>query len=142
MTMEEFMSVHHDPEVDRLVWRAARRFTKCPEDQEEYVNDAWMRICEAPAGKRAEFYGNVAQKAIRAAYMRKRYVPASVKKNLNGISEDVKIPRSGLKLLGRDRYLVLKPEKLSSWYYHGEWAEYGLPKDGYQVRTFYKIVVK
>lgn len=126
----------------RAVHKAARRYTKNTEDIEEYMDDAWMRIAECHADKTSEYYEREMHRAVRASYQRRYRVYADRAENVNGISESPKsnsIPRNALPL-GRGRYLKYKPEKLSSWYYDGEWRDYGLQKEGVQVRTFYEIV--
>ena len=145
MTGEQLVGLMRDNHMRRIVHRAARRYTKCPEDIEEYMDDAWMRIADCHPDKSAEYYERQARMAIRAAYQRKRYwsVKEIPDKNLNGISESPTpnvVPKNAIPL-GRGRYLKYKPEKLSQWYYDGEWEEYGLDKNSVQVRSFYEIVV-
>lgn len=143
MTGERLAQLMMDPRMKRIVARAARRYTKCIEDQEEYIDDAWVRISKCHDDASDEHLEREARRAVNAARMRRAYVQKKPVENLHGISEDCikKYKRSDLMPLGRGRYLVLKPEKLSGWYYHKEWEDYGLPEDGIQVRTYYEIVV-
>jgi len=145
MTGERLAQLMIDPHMKAIVHKAARRYTKCPEDQEEYMQDAWMRIAGCDDDKSDEYLETQGKLAIKASYYRKRYsnVQKEIPQNLYGISVRTvpkRVPRDAL-ALGRGRYLLRKPEKLSSWYYDGEWKDYGLDKDGVQVRTFYQIVV-
>lgn len=143
MTGEELVALMRNKAMSRAVYKAARRYTKNPEDIEEYMDDAWMRIAECHAGLTHEYYVTQARLGVKASYDRQWYVRKKNTEIPNGISESPKskrIPRNAL-ALGRGRYLKYKPEKLSQWYYDGEWKEYGLHKDGVQVRTFYEIVV-
>ena len=145
MTGEELVSLMQDRSMSRAVYKAARRYTKCPEDIEEYMDDAWMRIAEAEANRDPEYYQRQAQRATHASWKRKYRAGVDKKAtpNVHGISESPmqeKPPRNAINL-GRGRYLKIKPEKLSQWYYDGEWKDYGLDRDGVQVTTFYEIVV-
>ena len=146
MTGERIAELMRDPHMKRAMARLARRYSRCPEDQEEYIADGWMRIAVCQDDDSMDALEQEAFRGIRNAYQRRRYDTDVAKKpapNSNGISVDhaSNYRRSDLIPLGRDRYIVRTPEKLSGWYYHGEWEEYGLPKDGMQVRTFYKIVL-
>lgn len=143
MTGERLVELMQDKHMCRAVYKAARRYTKCPEDIEEYMDDAWMRIADCHEDKADAYYELQAKRAIRAAYQRRYRVYAEKPRNVNGISErpiSKRIPRDALPL-GGGRYLKYKPEKLSQWYYDGEWREYGLDRDSVQVRTFYEVVV-
>jgi hypothetical protein len=145
MTGAELAALMLHPPVRRVVVRAARRHSKSIEDQEEYIQDAWMRIAEHPDGMEASYYGLVAYRAINAAYKRRArmVVDTAPPPNVHGISSRTihkRIPRDAVPL-GRGRFLVRRPEKLSSWYYDGEWKEYGLEKGDVTVRTFYEIIV-
>ena len=145
MTGQRLAQLMMDPHMKRVVARAARRYTRCVEDQEEYIGDIWVRIAGCEDDISIEALESQARRAVKAANERRRYANVQKKmvQNLDGISVDhpSNYRRRDLLPLGRGRYLVRTPEKLSSWYYHGEWEEYGLPKDGMQVRTFYKIVM-
>ena len=146
MTGERLAQLMTDPTMRRAVAKAARRMTKCVEDQEEYIQDAWVRISGCQDDSSVDHLGKQARNAVYASCMRKRYALGVKKKtgqNLNGISRDLlsNYKRSDLQPLGRGRYLVLTPEKLDSWYYHKEREEYGLTESGVQVRSYYKIVV-
>ena len=143
MTGSKLAELMIDTNMKRMVSNAARRRTKCPDDQEEYIQDAWVRISGCPDDSSAEYLEKQAKRAVFAAYQRRRRGYIKQAANVTGISVDhvSNYKRSDLEPLGRGRYLVLTPEKLDSWYYHNEWEEYGLTKDGIQVRSFYKIVV-
>lgn len=145
MTGERLVELMQNKRMKQVVYKAARRYTKCPEDIEEYMDDAWMRIADCNDDKTDEYYERQARLAIKASYYRKRYagsVQKTERRNLYGISESPKckrIPRNALPL-GHGRYLHYKPEKLSKWYYDGEWRDYGLDKNNVQVMAFYEIV--
>jgi len=49
------------------VWSEARRMSKRPEVQEEYVQEAWLAISQAPAQKTDDYYMEVATTAIESA---------------------------------------------------------------------------
>lgn len=135
----DLIELMRDPKYVHEARRAARRHSSSAEDQDEFISDAWLRLSKCECGKTSEYYLSQIRKAIHASW--KRSYRERVDTNVHGISESPKsIPRDAI-ALGRGRYLKYKPEKLSSWYYDGEWAEYGLQKDGVQVRTFYEIVV-
>jgi len=145
MTGSKLAELMIDTTMKRMVAKAARRYTKCVESQEEYIQDVWVRISGCPDDSSMDYLERQAKKAAYAAW--KRGYRARVDKkpplNVHGISDNPlkEYKRSDLQPLGRGRYLVLTPEKLGGWYYHNEWEEYGLTKDGYQVRSFYKVVV-
>jgi len=145
MTGSKLAELMIDTDMMRMIAKAARRYTKIVEDQEEYIQDIWIRLAECPDDSSMDHLEVQAQRAVKAAYYRKWRANVHAKKtpNVYGISEDhiSNYKRSDLMPLGRNRYLVLTPEKPGCWYYHNEWEEYGLPKDGIQVRSFYKIVV-
>jgi len=42
VTGEKLAELMTNPEMRRMVAKAARRYTKCIEDQEEYIDDAWV----------------------------------------------------------------------------------------------------
>jgi len=143
MTGEKLAQLMMNQQMKRMVASTARRYTKCVDDQEEYIQDAWVRISGCSDDSSVEYLEKQAKKAARAGYQRRYRVYMKPVQNVNGISVDhvSNYKRSDLHPLGRGRYLVLTPEKLDSWYYHNEWEEYGLPKDGMQVRSIYKIVL-
>jgi len=146
MTGERIAQLMSDPYMKRTMARLARRYSKCPEDQEEYIADAWMRISGCHDDESTEALEREAGRGMNASRMRMHYAKAVQKKSgesLHGISvshaSDYK--RSDLLPLGRGRYVVRTPERLSGWYYHGEWEEYGLSSEGMQVRSFYRVVL-
>jgi hypothetical protein len=145
MTGQRIAELMRDPHMKRAMARLARRYTRCVEDQEEYIADGWILIAGCQDEDSIEALEGEAYRGMKAAYDRRwrASVRAVSGASANGISVDhaSNYKRSDLIPLGRDRYIVRTPEKLSGWYYHGEWEEYGLPKDGMQVRTFYKIVL-
>ena len=141
MQTHELIELMGRGDMHRAARSAARRFTKCPEDIEEYLSDIWMKIANEPPDKTDEYYKARMKQAARAAYMR-RYRSGDVYMDVNGISEKPiakRIPRNAI-CLGHGKYLKYKPEKLSRWYYDGEWRDYGLNRDNVQVMTFYEIV--
>jgi hypothetical protein len=140
MTGERLAALMIDKRLNAALAKVARRYSKDIQDQEEYIQDAWIRIAEQQDDMSLEYYENQGRLSIKAAYYRKRYgnVQKKTSDNLYGIS-DRTIPRDAIPL-GRGRYLCPKPEKLSSWYYDKEWEEYGLDKN-YQVVSYYEIIV-
>ena len=113
----------------------ARRYSKRIENQEEFIQDAWLRIAKQQSDMIEGYYSEQGRKAMHASYMR-RWKRKSVHQNstqkVNGISrEGIHIPRAIY--LGRGRYLCQKAdiedkvdESLSgtSWYHVDEWKNY------------------
>lgn len=137
----EIAKLMMDSELKAALAKHARRYSSNVEDQEEFIDDAWIRIAEKREGMTMEYYEDEGRKAIQAAYMRNHYrVYINSTENVNGISErPAQIPKNAIPL-GNGRYLCPEPEKLDSWYYEGEWLDYGLEKDC-TVRRFYRIAV-
>jgi DNA-directed RNA polymerase specialized sigma24 family protein len=70
MTGDEFVATWADRELRQYVVDQARRHSKNPEDQEDYIQEAWMRIAEADANKTEAYYEDEAYRAIHAAWKR------------------------------------------------------------------------
>ena len=133
-----------DHELRSDLFRHARRYTACIENQEEYVQEAWTRIAQCPDDFGNNYYSEEGRKAIQAAYMREyRRVYGEVPTNVNGIGEGTRknIVPPGAVHLYDGKWLDIGPEKIDRWYYPGEWDEYGLSDDGFSVLSFYRIVI-
>jgi hypothetical protein len=115
--------------LNEALAKHARRYSKRVEDQEEYIQDAWLRIAEKPSGKTLKYYEEQGGKAIVASYMRQRYQNNVKKKkaqNLNGISatgEDAKPPPKRAFHVYANKYLDSKPKTLDWQYYDGQEKE-------------------
>jgi len=146
MTGERLAKLMMDSYMKEEIAKIARRYTSDIQDQEEYIQDAWLRIAESGDDRTNDFYLQEALRAIRNHYQRKRYSLNVVKitpSNSNGISEGMykkQVPKNARHLYG-NKYLITTPQKLSSWYYEGEWDEYGIDKDSMRVFSFYEIVI-
>jgi Ni/Co efflux regulator RcnB len=145
MTGKRIAELMMDGDVKQMIARVARRRSRCIEDQEEYIADAWVRISEkCEDDSTIETIEHEAGRGIHNAFRRGRYVTMkdAAKRTYTGESlTETKVPKDALPL-ERNRYLLRKPEKMSSWYYVGEWLEYGLEKDSMTVRTIHQIIVK
>ena len=77
-----------DKGLKGLLAKHSRRYSSCIEDQEEYIQDAWIRIATLKADMAQEYYGEQGRKAIVTAYWKRRRRRVSNKngKNANGIS--------------------------------------------------------
>ena len=142
MTGLETANLMSDKGLKGMLAKYARRYSSRVEDQEEYIQDAWIRIAEANGDMSNEYYAEQGRKAMNAARMRKQY--AMQKKHdeiLHGIGKRTTAIPSNAIDLGRGKYLVPSPEQLSSWYYPGEWEKYGLKESDGHVVSFHKIIV-
>ena len=144
MTGEQIARLMVDPALKRALAKSARRYSKCVEDQEEYIADAWCRISEQPGDMSITTYAEHGARAMMASYQRGRYARVEKKsgQNLNGIGRRAITakPRDAI-YLGERRYLNRKPTRLSAWYYEGEWLEYGLTHDDLRSFSVHEIVV-
>jgi len=69
MTGAEFTNLFvGNPALREYVLIQAKRHSKIREQQEDSVQEAWLIISTAPAGKCMEFYQELAYKAIYSAY--------------------------------------------------------------------------
>ena len=103
----------------------ARRYSSVIEDQEEYIQDAWLRISTLNADMENEYYGEQGRKAMKATYDRRRYhVRKEKPRNPNGISvteKDIKkkIPDRAIRL-ERNKYFDPTHEMLDWQFYKGQ----------------------
>lgn len=72
MRTEYFMRHLYTPAMRQFVVDLARSFMSNPEDQEDLVQEAWMRIAEQDEDRTVEFYRNEAKRAMASA-ARRRY---------------------------------------------------------------------
>lgn len=137
MTERRIVEMIHNAELTSFLFKSARRWTKNQDDQEEYVQDARLRIardCEDCDG--LELLKNVGRKCIEAAY-RKRYRDDDKK----GMRNVIGLYKGKCIALGRGRYLSIKAERLSPWYYIGEWGEICLGRDDVPTFPFNEIFI-
>lgn len=126
MTGREIAELMQNKDLKFRLAKHARRYSSCIEDQEEYIQDAWIRIATLKADMDNEYYGEQGRKAMEASY-RKEYrqnVDKKSSKNVNGISitgKDIKkkIPERAIQLQA-NKYLDPKPETLDWQYYEGQ----------------------
>jgi hypothetical protein len=68
---EQFMKVYNERRIKRFIWAEANRYCKkIREIQEEYVQEGWLALSQAPPDFTLEAYEQIIARAIRAAYMR------------------------------------------------------------------------
>ena len=158
MTGSKLAELMIDTNMKCAVADVARRYTNCIEDQEEYIQDAWLYIADKCHDDASDAgLEKAALRGIRNAYQRKRYRVAKKppeKSNSKGEGQKkISVPRGAVGL-GRGRHILPKREKLDSWYYDGEWVACDSKYEGWmdefpgeyddhggRVAWFYKIVV-
>jgi hypothetical protein len=126
MTGEELARLMENEYMQGALAKHARRYSKSIEDQEEYIQDAWLRISQKPGDKTFEYYEEQGRKAIHAANMRKWRVHAKKKRNVNGISvtgKDTKPPPKRAWYLGFYRWFDPEKETIDWEYYDGQEKE-------------------
>jgi hypothetical protein len=140
MTERHIAALMAEPEWNRMVMKIARRYASSIEDQEQYAQDALLRVAAKCSDTTCHDELKVeAARAIDAAYRRKRYVEKKRRDNLHSISRWALEKRCID--LGRGRLLDPVPEKMESWYYWPEWAELGLNPTCMQIKDFYRIIL-
>lgn len=140
MTGARIAEIMRDPEMTAFLFKCARRWSKNIEDQEEYVQEGYLRIsrsCEDDTP--VAIIHEIGNKAIFNAY-RKRWRSDSKKRQAKGIS----IYKDSRKTvdLGRGRYLLRKYEILDPWYYHEEPDELGLDSWDFVAFCYYQILIE
>jgi DNA-directed RNA polymerase specialized sigma24 family protein len=68
MTTEQFMDLWEDKGLRQYLIGISKSFTKNMTIQEDLLQEAWLRISQAPAQKTREYYMNQGFKAIDNAY--------------------------------------------------------------------------
>ena len=73
MTTEEFMGLWADIGIRQYIVDQARRHTRSPELQEEFIQEAWfcISLCEFGCNT-TEYYQLVARRAVQKLYQRER----------------------------------------------------------------------
>lgn len=149
MTGEELARLMVNDAMKAALAKHARRYSKRVEDQEEYIQDAWLRISGLHGDKTFEYYEEQGRKAIKVSYelkRRKRWREWSVQQKsaemLHGYSEghSQKPPHDSIQI-DHNKYLKRKPERLSAWYYSGEWDEYGYAEEEIARSEWFQIIV-
>jgi hypothetical protein len=69
---DKFIEVWNDKELRSYIRQQARRHSKYREVQEDYIQEAWMRIGLCESGASVTFYKIQALRAIQAAYQMTR----------------------------------------------------------------------
>lgn len=72
MTGEEFVRLYEDTDLRQYIVDEARRHSKRIEDQEDFVQEAWLRISQLEPDRTLEHYCEEAYRAIHAWYERAR----------------------------------------------------------------------
>jgi hypothetical protein len=142
MTERRISALMSDPVWNKSVQKLARRYTRLIEEQEEYTQEALLRVADKCCDcDNNEIIKKEASLAISAAYQRKRYHVMKMKgDNHNGTIEGCK-QKLKVRDLGHERYLTIKAIKLSPWYFAPEWLEYGLRKDSIRPTEYQLIIV-
>lgn len=139
MTGTRIAEIMRDPEITKFLHKVARRYSSLIEDQEEYIQEGWLRIarvCEDNSSD--QFIRDEGRKAIDAARKRRDYhVEKKRGRNLHRIYRDTRKSVD----LGRGRYLIRKPEVLDPWYYFEEPAEIGRNYYDFVRFYFYQISI-
>ena len=71
MTGEQLAELMIDDGMKAVLAKHARRYSKRIENQEEFIQDAWLRIANQDAGLTHGFYGEQGRKAIYASWKRR-----------------------------------------------------------------------
>lgn len=144
MTGEELARLMVNDAMKAALAKHARRYSKRVEDQEEYIQDAWLRISGLHGDKTFEYYEEEGRRAILASWQRARRSRVYTEKaqNVYGYSEghSKKPPHDSIQI-DHNKYLKRKPERLSAWYYSGEWDEYGYAKEEIARSEWFQIIV-
>ena len=126
MTGKYLAELMNNSKLKHAISKHARRYSSRVEDQEEYIQDAWLRISKQEEGIGLDLYSDEARRAMNAARMKKERnsVHKKTPKNVhgNGIRE-IRDPRKYVEL-ERGKYIVRQVEVLDSWYYDGEWNDW------------------
>ena len=69
LTTEDFMVLWGDIDLRQHIITMARRRSRLPQLQEEYVQEAWFLISCAPAGYEPAAYKELADRAIFSAWV-------------------------------------------------------------------------
>lgn len=128
MTGEKLVELMGNSELKEELAKHARRYSKDIEDQEEYIQDAWLRIAEHPDGRDLEYYAEQGRKEVYNSYHKQYRKDVAIKndKNGNGISttgKDAKPPPKRAVNLYRNKYLDTKYRTLDWQYYEGQEKE-------------------
>jgi hypothetical protein len=67
-----FIELWRDKSLRAFIIRQARRHSRYKDVQEDYIQEAWMRIGLCEGGASMEFYRIQALRAIQAAYQMRR----------------------------------------------------------------------
>jgi len=142
MTERKIAALMSDPSWHKAVQKLSRRYTRLIEEQEEYAQEALLRVADRCADEASfDILRAEAKRAIEAAYRRrKRHVDKSNSRNVNGYIEGCK-QRLKVRDLGHARYLTIKPIKISPWYFAPEWLEYGMRRESIRPIEYQLIIV-
>jgi hypothetical protein len=143
MTEKAIASLMSDTAWHKAVHKLSRRYTRLIEEQEEYAQEALLRVADrCEDGDSLDVLCDEARRAIQAAYRRrKRRVDMANGHCVNGYIEGSTQRRIAVKDLGNSRYLAIKPIKISPWYFDPEWVEYGLRRDSIKPIEYHLIIV-
>ena len=129
MTGSELAELMKDKALKHAIAKHARRYSRIVENQEDYIQGAWLRISREENGLSLSDYSYVAAKSIQAQYRSNRRAEGLdvYKKqplDVHGNSKrEVRDPRKYV-AIERGRWIVRQPETLDEWYYDGEWRDW------------------
>jgi len=72
MSGDEFMRLYKNTELRQRIIQCAKEYSRKPEVQEDFVQEAWMWLGVAPAGYSLEAYMEVVRSAIYCEYWKER----------------------------------------------------------------------
>lgn len=132
MTGAELAGLMNNKSLNHAISKHARRYSSLVEDQEEYIQEAWLRISKQESGKEISFYENESRKATHALWKKVYRSRVDIKSggNVHGNSIRGKWNPKKYISLGRGRYLKKERETLIGWYYHEEWLDLLYFRDG------------
>jgi hypothetical protein len=101
MTTEEFFELWADTELRQYIVDQAKRHSRYKENQEDYVQEAWLRLSLCDGGCCNEYYKQQAYNGIQNAYKRAR-------RKLQYDLEDIEV-------MSRDIYEAWQHGTLKNW---------------------------
>ena len=137
MTGTEIAALYRNAHLGRTLKKHARRHSSDPDDQHDYIQDAWTRIYEEPGGYPISHYTDIGRKEIHAAWKRQYRDRVDTQEGhfVHGYS------RERVKHLHRNKYLRLEYDLLDSWYYDRECDEYDVRPDSSHTWRWNRIEV-
>jgi DNA-directed RNA polymerase specialized sigma24 family protein len=137
MTGDEIALLYRNAYLGRMLKKHARRHSKDPDDQHDYIQDAWTRIYEEPGGYPISHYAELGRKEVHAAWKRQYRQSVDRKEGdfVHGYS------RENVKHIYGNKFLSLDYDILDSWYYDRECDEYDVSQDSTKTWRWNRIEV-